>query len=787
MSEARDVQRRAQSSRHLVVVDAFVGQTEFLSDEPEKQVGAMGLGLPWPEIERLADCRTTFLVWDEWYAYETRHGSPFTWASAQPITRPSSPIVASFVSMDGGESHVRRAIPVRDPEDGHSLADRGPGPMSHGLLAEHDAHFWLSVCLRESLIELARTDPYSAVMLPMWGGLGYASQLSRACGLQRELDVPFLVAVTDASVQRQRANQEGEWTRDAVTRRQMEDMSLALADAALAFGPRGIETAERGRTKDSSRVILAPRRIADTTLDAIDAAAATTCAGALNIFLHEPLQPAAGVLAALDATAVLVRDSVAINFTAAGPDCSFAPMHPRTFRDYWSSRGFVKDLVRRGAWQWQTEVVRENLPLRVHASSFEYLPDPGELARGSAMLLSPAAAEGLDPDAQLPKAILLSTDPDALSLADALRRIIAAGPEAVDTWRRETCAAIVLCHRGPRRVARIEAVADLLDRAFERSLPEPSISEALRMTLDRTRPLNSIAPLRHSKRDRAHTSLAVVITSYELGELVRESAHSVWASRLEPDELLIIDDGSTGEETATALARLESEARSRNKPLRIVRQDNRGLAAARNRGLAEANAGLISFLDGDDLIDPDFYSLAVALLGKFVDLGGVAAWARIFGDDVPAGGWFWNPAQPELPALLERNSVIVPCVMRTDDLRDLGGYDEGQRYNYEDWELSIRMLAAGLPILTIPSYLMRYRVRRSSLYRSMTSVQDQVMRERMFLRHRDVVQRFGVELAMLVMDRKSRSEAAQPESIFHRLARAIPGFVRNVTAGGPRA
>jgi hypothetical protein len=82
---------------------------------------------------------------------------------------------------------------------------------------------------------------------------------------------------------------------------------------------------------------------------------------------------------------------------------------------------------------------------------------------------------------------------------------------------------------------------------------------------------------------------------------------------------------------------------------------------------------------------------------------------------------------------------------------------------------------------------MRYRVRRSSLYRSMTSVQDQVMRERMFLRHRDVVQRFGVELAMLVMDRKSRSEAAQPESIFHRLARAIPGFVRNVTAGGPRA
>ena len=787
MSAARDVQRRAQSSRHLVVVDAFAGQTEFLTDEAAKRAGAIGLGLPWPEIERLAGCRTTFLVWDEWYAYETRHGSPFTWASARPVTRPSPPIVASFASADGVEPQVRRAIPVRDPEDGHSLADRGPGAMSHGLLAEHDALFWLSVCLREFLIELARTDPYNAVMLPMWGGVGYASQLGRACGLQRALDVPFLIVVTDASVRRQHANQEGEWTRDAVTRRQMEDLSLALADAALAFGPRGIEKAKHGRTIGSTQVVLAPRRIADPVLDAIDAAAATARAGPLNIFLHEPQQSAAGVLAALDATAVLVRDNVAINFTAAGPDCSFAPMHPRTFRDYWSSRGYVKDLVRRGAWQWQTEAGREGLSLRVHASSFEHLPDPSELARGSAVLLSPAAAEGLDPDALLPKAILLSTDPGALTLADALRRVLAAGPEGVDRWRRETCGAFVASHRGQSRAARIEAVVDLLDRAFERRLPEPPVSDAMRLMLDRTRALESIALPRHSQQDPLPPSLAVVVTCYELGELVRESVHSVWASRLEPDELLIVDDGSTGDATAAALGTLESEAKSRNKSLRIVRQDNRGLAAARNRGLAEANASLISFLDGDDLIDPDFYRLAVALLGKFAGLGGVAAWARIFGDDVPASGWFWNPAQPELPALLEQNSVIVPCVMRTGELRDLGGYDEGQRYNYEDWELSIRLLAAGRPILTIPSYLMRYRVRRGSLYRSMTSVQDQVMRERMLARHRDVVQRFGVELTMLGVDRKSRSETVQPESILHRLARAIPGFVRNVTAAGPRA
>jgi hypothetical protein len=83
----------------------------------------------------------------------------------------------------------------------------------------------------------------------------------------------------------------------------------------------------------------------------------------------------------------------------------------------------------------------------------------------------------------------------------------------------------------------------------------------------------------------------------------------------------------------------------------------------------------------------------------------------------------------------------------------IGGYDAEQRYNYEDWELSIRLLATGNPIITIPSYLQRYRVRPTSLLRTMTDAQNQGMRERLLDKHRPVVERFAVETAMLLESR----------------------------------
>ena len=228
--------------------------------------------------------------------------------------------------------------------------------------------------------------------------------------------------------------------------------------------------------------------------------------------------------------------------------------------------------------------------------------------------------------------------------------------------------------------------------------------------------------------------------------MLREAVESVWASEKRPDEVLIIDDGSHGEETLAILSELERSASAGALPLRIIRQRNQGLAAARNAGLEAASGEFISFLDGDDVIEPSFYRIALKVLRRYPYLGGVAAWASIFGTEIIEG--FWHGPQAELPFLFSQNSVIISCMTRTKLLGDLGGYDVRQRYNYEDWELAIRMLAAGWPIVTVPRHLTRYRVRRESLLRSMTSVQNQVMRELLLHTHRETVAKFAVEIAM---------------------------------------
>jgi glycosyltransferase involved in cell wall biosynthesis len=793
---------------HVVVVEAYDGHLEFVTDEPEERANGAALGLPWVELVQLVNCRVTVLTWDEWRRCELHPDLPFTWASVRPVTRPSPPQALLPVTPTLISPRVtRRTIAARDPEHGKRLHLRGPGPRSHGLIAGTDPFFWLSYCLREELVRLGREDPFGAVIVPMWGGLGCTAQLSRVAGSVRELDVPFVVIVTDSSAQRYRANQEGDWTREAAIRRQMEDLSLALADLALAFGPRGLEAAAAGRLPDALPAVLAPRRMAASTRERIEnQTARAERGGELRPFLYEPLQGSAGVLIALDAVSQLARADVGFaSFVSAGPDCIFAPMRPRTFREYWSSRGFSRELSGQGRWTWQRNrpEFNEGLAFRVYPSPWEFLPDvASELARGSAVLLSPAAAEGLAPDNNLPTQAILSGDADAERLVDAFDQVVRLGVESVDEARRELCALVVDAHRGVKWRSRLEETASLLERVLAGNVHVPDAGRVMRLLLDRTRPLGELAgELVESQRSATRAAgagatapvgngrLSTVMTCYEMGALLLESVHSVWAGERPADEVIVVDDGSRGEETRRTVEWLEREAAEGGRPLRVIRQRNRGLAAARNRGLAEATGEFVSFLDADDLLEPSFHRLAVPLLQRHPELGGVAAWALVFGESVPGDFWFWNAPQAEFPSLFVENAVIVPCVMRTELLRQLGGYDEGQRYNYEDWELSIRLLAAGQPILTIPEYLMRYRLRRDSLYRSMTDVQNQVMRERMLALHRDVVARFSVELTMLTEDRRMRAAADSKMSLpfwrgfpasFLDAARAIRSAVRGM-------
>ena len=114
----------------------------------------------------------------------------------------------------------------------------------------------------------------------------------------------------------------------------------------------------------------------------------------------------------------------------------------------------------------------------------------------------------------------------------------------------------------------------------------------------------------------AGPAVTVVIPLYQKAGSVLGSIRSVLAQRFESFELVVVDDGSTDE--GPALVRGVPDPR-----IRLVHQPNQGPGAARTRGLAEARASLIAFLDADDDWTPQFLELGVAALAAAPDS---AAW-----------------------------------------------------------------------------------------------------------------------------------------------------------------
>ncbi|OGW16609.1 MAG: hypothetical protein A3G93_16410 [Nitrospinae bacterium RIFCSPLOWO2_12_FULL_45_22] len=745
----------SKGQNHIVVVEAYEGFIEYLSDESEERNSFQGLGLPVEEIAEHLDCRITILCWDQWYRYELKE----TWGST-PATRPVSQPDFSNMSRVLESSRIKRIpIPARDPEYWLLFDEKGLSPRSHGLINDSGLLFFVSYCLSKELRVFYNNDPFQVVILPMWGGVGYVSQMARATQVSNMVDVPFVVVATDKSINRQMANQEGIWTRQAIVQRQMEDVSLALADLVLIFGPRGNEIAIDGRLPESPSPVCAPRFVEDLLVDKIANASAQPADthSPLEFFLHEPQQAASGVLTLLDAVTLLTNKGIRLNrpVISAGPPMIFAPMKPRTFMDYWSSRGSVRELIREHQWEWRREYsyLDQVFRVRLYLSFFDYLPNVwAELARGSLVLLSPSAAEGLAPGKILPQEVLIQGDPVPEKVADSLEKIAGTDIKKLDQIRRELCARVVEAHRGKGRRRLIEKTTKALGQILQ-SPPEPQdLSRISLMFFDRRVSLRTLAqkdkppPLPEPRSGIKKGTLSVVVICYEEGSMIKEALDSVWASERQPDEVLLVDDGSHGDETLTNIRELEKDASKKGFPLRVIQQRNRGLASARNAGLGAAKGEFISFLDGDDMIEPQFYRIALEILERYPRLGGVAAWALLFGADITDG--FWNAPQPEFPFLFIENSIIVPCLTRTELLRDLGGYDIRQRYNYEDWELGIRMLVSGWPIVTVPMHLLKYRVRTNSLYRSMTYVQNQVMRELLLNTHRETVSKFSVEIAM---------------------------------------
>jgi glycosyltransferase involved in cell wall biosynthesis len=120
--------------------------------------------------------------------------------------------------------------------------------------------------------------------------------------------------------------------------------------------------------------------------------------------------------------------------------------------------------------------------------------------------------------------------------------------------------------------------------------------------------------------------VSVVVPCFNQARFLADSLTSVRAQGSVDHETLVVDDGSI-DDTASVAGRFDD--------VRYLRQDNRGTAAARNRGLRESRGRYVVFLDADDRLLPDALAAGVDALEREPDCGFVYGHVRLFGADPP--------------------------------------------------------------------------------------------------------------------------------------------------------
>ncbi|MCA8882264.1 MAG: glycosyltransferase family 2 protein [Rhodobacteraceae bacterium] len=191
-------------------------------------------------------------------------------------------------------------------------------------------------------------------------------------------------------------------------------------------------------------------------------------------------------------------------------------------------------------------------------------------------------------------------------------------------------------------------------------------------------------------------SVAVVLPTYNRARHVCEAIDSILAQEARPEEVIVVDDGST-DDTLQVLSRYGDA-------IRVIAQDNAGASAARNAGAAAATADWLTFLDSDDLWRPERMTLLRRDLAA-APPEAVAHVANVMFRGVGDDRDFFSVARIAVPpgpvrrvdrplGLFLHSFFLIGAAFRRDVFADLGGFDTGFPTD-EDTELAHRMADRG--------------------------------------------------------------------------------------------
>ena len=255
--------------------------------------------------------------------------------------------------------------------------------------------------------------------------------------------------------------------------------------------------------------------------------------------------------------------------------------------------------------------------------------------------------------------------------------------------------------------------------------------------------------------------VSIIIPCYNGHALLAQAVESALRQDLKSKEVIVIDDGSTAPETAEVLARLPEE-------VEVIRQENRGVAAARNRGFEAARGHYVLPLDCDDWIEPNYARRALELIAGREDAF-VYSWLAAFGEYEAVLRKRWDPF-----AQLIVNRLAYCMLIPKALWRQVGGYDETMRLGCEDWDFNIRLGLAGAEGLCLPEPLFHYRVSAGSLMHSVTHRHYGAVWRGMQKKYPDVYRAFALLHRMRTRPDERERHCTWVLLVFYSVHRLLP-------------
>lgn len=258
-----------------------------------------------------------------------------------------------------------------------------------------------------------------------------------------------------------------------------------------------------------------------------------------------------------------------------------------------------------------------------------------------------------------------------------------------------------------------------------------------------------------------NADFTVVIPLYNKEREIARTLRSALEQTLPPREIIVVDDGSTDRSAAAVEA-------FRSPLVRLIRQENRGVSAARNRAIEEARTEWVALLDGDDRWEPGYLAEIARLIRLYPGCGAYASsfWVDTAGELTPG-----NTPQREGPADFFREAlrryVLIPSAttLHREQVLRLGGFPEGMRMGEDQylWTLLAREAAVCLSPARLAVYSRSAANRSAAIWRpeQCTRTLEELYDPAASEESNEYVARVALGKALIVSSRGGTEEAAR--------------------------